>query len=174
VSQNLAWFDRFVELEGSGWKGDQHTSIRHRPGSEAYFRLAVETAARHGMMHWYALVTDGHAIAMDMGMQTGRVFWVPKTAYDERFSRFSPGTELLHQLNLHCIADPSVDRINWISAAPWLDAWKPTRLPYYHLRIYGRSLLGRTLYETSRFRNGLRRHVLARGIDRESRERRFL
>lgn len=174
VQENLEWFDRFVDLEAAGWKGDQHTSIRHRPGSEAYFRLALETAARHGMMRWYALVADGRAIAMNMGMQTGRVFWVHKTAYDERFSRYSPGTELVHQLNLDCIANPTVEQINWISAAHWLDPWKPARLPYYHLRIYGRSLLGRTLYETSRFRDGLRRNVLARGSDQRNRERRFL
>jgi hypothetical protein len=81
---------------------------------------------------------------------------------------------LVHQLNLDCIADPTVDQINWISAAHWLDPWKPARLPYYHLRIYGRSLLGRTLYETIRFRDGLRRNVLARGSDQRNRERRFL
>jgi len=173
VPENLAWFDRFVDLEASGWKGEQRTSIRHRPGSEAYFRLAVAAAARHGMMRWYALVAGGRALAMDMGMQTGRVLWVPKTAYDEQYSRYSPGAELVHQLHLACIADPAIDRVNWISAAPWLDPWKPDRQQYYRLRIYGRGALGRTLYAVSRLRDALRRHVLARGMDLENREHRF-
>jgi hypothetical protein len=173
LRDNLGWFEDFVELEASGWKGREGTSIRHRPGSEAYFRAIIESATSHGMMHWYRLLADEATIAMEMGMRTGAVFWTPKTAYDERFARFSPGSEMVHRLLLVCMEDPSIKKINWISAPPSMDSWRPTRLAYYRLRVYRKSLAGRSLRGATWLRDRLRRHLGAAGTEEADRERRF-
>lgn len=174
VNESLRDFERFVELEHSGWKGRKGTSIRSRPGSEAYFRAVVTAATRLGMMRWQKLLVDQRPVAMNMGLVTGSTYWAPKTAYDEEFSRYSPGLELNHQLFTDCMEDPDIQRINWISAPEWLDSWRPNRLPYYHLRVFGRSVTGRCLRLANSAKAGWGRYVSRRDSEQADRERRFL
>lgn len=171
---NLARFEDFLEVEDSGWKGREGSSIRQRPGNEEYFRKIVEEASRLGIMRWISLLADDRVVAIYMAMQTGRTLWVPKCAYHEEFSGHSPGTELVHRFNLSCIENPGIHTINWLGAAEWLDSWQPRRVPFTHMRVFGKSPLGRSLEWASRAQGGIRRYVTARGADDAARESRYL
>lgn len=173
IGENLRFFDRFVELEASGWKGLERTAIRYRPGNEDYFRVIVETAARHRLMCWYTLLADGKAVAMNLCIKTPRTFWVPKIAYDEAYAAYSPGLDLLHQVHLDCIADPDTETLNWISAPEWLDSWRPSRLQYYRLRVYHPSLKGDALFAANSLQSFIRRTFTNRGAETADRERRL-
>jgi hypothetical protein len=172
--ENQRNFDAFLELEAAGWKGREGTAIRKRVGNEEYFRVIVEEASRLGMVRWISLLADGRIAAMNLAIQTGRTIWVPKTTYDEAFARHSPGSELAHRFHLACVEDPSIDTVNWIGAPHWLDSWRPRRVVFTNLRVFGDSSTGRGLYWASRLQRILRRHVTARGEEEADRNRRYL
>jgi hypothetical protein len=172
IEENHAYLDQFLTLEATGWKGANGTAILHRPGDADYFRVIVESAAQLGMIRWYSLLVDGQVIAMNYCLQSGCTFWAPKIAYDENFSKYSPGLDLTHQIHLDCIENPDVKQINWISAPEWLDCWRPSRYPYYRLRIYDRSIMGRCLQKLTSIQALVRQ--LTHPEQSKSREKRYL
>jgi hypothetical protein len=174
VGENLHWFERFLVLEAAGWKGREGTSIASNASQQNYYRAIVETAARQGALDWCALMADGTLLAMSLGLRTPRAVWVSKIAYNEDYAHHSPGTDLVHQIHLDCIDDPDIDTINWITAPEYLSAWRPSRCPYYHLRIFDGSIPGRGLYVADSCKLFLRRTFLDRGSEAAARERRFL
>ncbi len=104
-----AWCDAFLALEAAGWKGDRGAALGNQPETEAFFRATVAGAAAAGRLDFQRLDLDGRAIAMLVNFRTPPGSWSFKIAYDESFSRFSPGV-LIELENLpRVLADPDID-----------------------------------------------------------------
>ncbi len=90
----VAAFADFVALEHSGWKGKAGTSLAHLPSDAAYMRATIEAHAADDRLSVDVIRLDGVPVAIGLVVEAGEgsVFW--KTAFDERFSRFSPGVLL--------------------------------------------------------------------------------
>lgn len=86
-----AWADDFMTLEASGWKGAAGTAMRQDPASERFFRDAVRRAAGTGEARFFRLMLGARPIAAAVNFQSGAVSYSFKIAYDEAYSRFSPG-----------------------------------------------------------------------------------
>jgi CelD/BcsL family acetyltransferase involved in cellulose biosynthesis len=97
------WTDAFVRLERAGWKGAQGSALACDPGKAAFFREALRGAAANGRLERLTLALDGAPIAMLANFVTPPGAYSFKTAYDERFARFSPGV-LLQRENLDLLA----------------------------------------------------------------------
>lgn len=85
------WCDTFLELEGSGWKGREGSALNATPATEAFFRDALAGAEAEGRLQIVALELDARPIAMLVNFITPPGSFSFKTAFDERFARFSPG-----------------------------------------------------------------------------------
>lgn len=157
IDADMARFEEFTALEDSGWKGEQGTSIRRRPGYAANFRELVASASRAGMLRWYTLRADGSRIAMYLALRTHDTLWTPKIGYDERFAEHAPGLLLKHRLLMHSIADPAIRRVDNISGAPWVQLWKPMLIPFRSLTLFGLSPLSRILHRAAAGRTLVRR-----------------
>jgi hypothetical protein len=145
----MARFEEFTALEDSGWKGEQGTSIRRRPGYAANFRELVASASRAGMLRWYTLRADRARIAMYLTLRAHDTLWTPKIGYDERYAEHAPGFVLNHHLLMESIADPGIQRVDNISGAPWVQLWKPMLIPFRSLTLFGRSPLSRILHRAA-------------------------
>jgi CelD/BcsL family acetyltransferase involved in cellulose biosynthesis len=149
--------ERFAALEDSGWKGRESTSIRRRPGYPQYFSELVRSASRAGMLAWYTLVADDLPIAMYMTLRSGGTQWLPKIGYDERFAVNCPGMLLTHHLLTEACADPAIDRIENISAAPWVRSWAPMVVPFRSITLFSPSARGKLLHRAQAARETLQR-----------------
>lgn len=88
----LAGFD----LEHRGWKGTNQTSIMSQPKIAEFFcRQAGLLAARNKLII-ANLLFKGELIAFEYGFRFKRTYFSPKIAYDENYSRLSPGHLLMH------------------------------------------------------------------------------
>lgn len=90
-----AWLDEFLTLEDSGWKGGRGSGTSLRSAGEApFFRDAVAALHHEGRARLAALRVDGAALAMYVCVldPTGTRGWALKTAYDEAFAAYGPGT----------------------------------------------------------------------------------
>lgn len=97
------WTDAFLALERAGWKGAQGSALACDPAKAAFFREGLRGAAANGRLERLAITLDGEPIAMLANFVTAPGAYSFKTAYDERYARFSPGV-LLQRENLDLLA----------------------------------------------------------------------
>ncbi|CAH0495868.1 hypothetical protein NVSP9465_00889 [Novosphingobium sp. CECT 9465] len=131
-----AWIDDFLHLEGGGWKGKAGSAMACAPATETLFRNALKQAAMLGKLERLALVLDGRRIAMLANFLTPPGSFSYKTAFDEDFSRFSPGV-LLQRENLALLAR---DDIAWCDSCaapdhPMIDSLWTERRPIGRISI---------------------------------------
>ena len=88
------WIDQFLAIEAAGWKGKAGSALAQLETTETLFRQSLEGAAAHGRLERLALTLDGRPLAMLVNFITAPGAFSYKTAYDEAFSRFSPGVLL--------------------------------------------------------------------------------
>lgn len=100
--------EEFLALEHSGWKGRKGTSILGRPADAAFFRDAFCAMAGAGAASIHSLRLDGRPLAMQLVLRAGSGAFTWKTAFDEDFARFSPGTLLFEDYTRHFLDDETI------------------------------------------------------------------
>jgi CelD/BcsL family acetyltransferase involved in cellulose biosynthesis len=87
--------DRAFELEAAGWKGAAGTAIASTQETARFYRSVASAYHGLGELALSTIVLDGELAAFDLCIVHGRRLWTLKGAYNERFSRLSPGMVLL-------------------------------------------------------------------------------
>ena len=65
-----------------------------------------------------------------------------ESAYNEEFSKISPGTILLeYALKNYCVQN-NIEVVNLVSDANWLQKWQPIKMNTYEMKIYPNGLRG--------------------------------
>ena len=93
------WIKEFLALEAAGWKGQSGSALACDPGTATLFRDGLQGAAARGRLERLTLSLNGQPIAMLANFLTPPGAFSYKTAFDESYSRFSPGV-LLQRENL--------------------------------------------------------------------------
>jgi len=101
---------RFLAMEGAGWKGKARTALGSRAPDAAFYREVTARFGASGELRLYSLEVGGETLAMQTSFCAGRGLFDWKVAYDERFARYSPGTQL--QLRVRDLAQE--DGLGWI------------------------------------------------------------
>ena len=86
-----AWVADFLALEAAGWKGEAGSALASAEATRAFFTATLTGAATAGRLERLALRLDGTPIAMLANFLCPPGAFSFKTAFDERFARFSPG-----------------------------------------------------------------------------------
>lgn len=102
------WIDDFLDLEASGWKGRAGSALSCDPAKIALFRESLAGAAARNRLERLTLSLDGRPIAMLVNFHTPPGAFSYKTAFDEDYSRFSPGV-LLQQENLSLLERKEIE-----------------------------------------------------------------
>ena len=102
--------EEFLALEASGWKGRKRTAMVMDRYRAAFVREAVSNLAETDSVRIHALDLNGEAIASMVVFVMGGEAYTWKTAYDERFARFSPGKLLMEELTRWNLDDANIDR----------------------------------------------------------------
>jgi CelD/BcsL family acetyltransferase involved in cellulose biosynthesis len=107
------WLTQFLEVEASGWKGDQQTALAKIPEEREYFLEIGRAAFARGQLQMLGLFLDDKPIALKCNFLSGAGAFVFKPAYDESFARYSPGALLeLDNMQLCHRSSP----------VPWMDS----------------------------------------------------
>ena len=117
-SHALEHWPLFLELEGSGWKGTEGTSInKTETRMQLYYKNLLLILARTNNLHLYFLKVADKVVAAVFGYTESNVFHYAKIAYDEEYGELMPSNNLL----LHIIKDlisnsPEIKRFHLF---PW-------------------------------------------------------
>jgi CelD/BcsL family acetyltransferase involved in cellulose biosynthesis len=145
-----AWAAEFLALEHAGWKGHAGSALASDPGTARLFVEALAGAARRGRLERLAIRLDGRPLAMLATFLVPPGAFSFKTAFDERFARFSPGV-LLQREALELLARPEIDWTDSCAASghPMIDHfWRERRAIAAHSIAIGgavRQLVFRTI-----------------------------
>ena len=110
-------FERFCQLEASGWKGARGTALSSTPQTYRFSRDIV-AGLTAGSKVWIAeLSLDGKPIAMAVSFVDGGDAFTWKMAYDEAFAEFSPGFLLLLRVTEQFLEDSVITRADSLAPA---------------------------------------------------------
>jgi hypothetical protein len=101
--------EAFLTLEASGWKGRERTAMAIDRYRAAFAREAVHRLAEQDMCRIHALTLNGKLIASLIVFVESGCAYTWKTAYDENFSAFSPGTLLMIEVTGQHLDDPNIE-----------------------------------------------------------------
>lgn len=124
------WTESFLKLEASGWKGTTGHAMARNIATAHLFREALTGAAPRGRLERLAITLDGQPIAMLANFLTPPGAFSFKTAFDERYARFSPGV-LLQRENLALLDLPEIEWCDSCASAdhPMIDHfWRERRV----------------------------------------------
>ncbi len=156
------WIEHFLALEARGWKGSAGSALACADETAGLFRTSMTAAAARGCLERLSLDLDGEPIAMLATLFAPPGAFSYKTAFDERFARFSPGV-LLQLENLALLERSDVRWADSCAAPdhPMIDSlWRERRMiGRSSIAIGGaarRALFGRIVsFELSRNPQGL-------------------
>ncbi len=99
-----AGIDAFLELEASGWKGARGTAAALSPEIAQMFKAIAVGLAASRQIRVDALRVNGNPVAVSVSCSAGTDWWLWKIAYDEAFSAYSPGVQLVAEITQAAIA----------------------------------------------------------------------
>ena len=111
------WIEEFLSLEHSGWKGSNGSAIASHQSTAKMFKEALFGAASRGRLERLTLTLDGQPIAMLANFIAAPGAFAYKTAFDERYARYSPGV-LVQRENLALL---DTDGIAWCDSCAAAD-----------------------------------------------------
>ena len=144
-ADNNFYFERFLTLEASGWKGQEASAIESKPRSKRFHQHMTESATTAQKMLWATLTVNDSEIAMLLILNRGDKLWVVKTAYNENFKQYSPGGLVTHQLILNAIESTNIDEIDMITEYDWHRRWQPKENQYYSFRLFNHTLTAKLI-----------------------------
>jgi CelD/BcsL family acetyltransferase involved in cellulose biosynthesis len=123
------WIEAFLALELGGWKGQAGSALASDPATAELFRTAVRSAHDLRKLDFCRLDLDGEPLAMLVNFLAPPGAYGFKTAFDERYSRYSPGV-ILQRYNLNILSRPDIDWVDSCAAEnhPMIDSlWSDKR-----------------------------------------------
>jgi len=115
---------RGFEVENRSWKGAAGSSVLKTPGLFDFLILEARQLATWNQLELCFLEHRGQAIAFDYGWNSKGVHFVPKLGYDDAFSKFGPGQQLLMRILERLHNDPERRLLDfWGPLVSWNESW---------------------------------------------------
>ncbi len=109
-------FETFLAMEKASWKGEQGTALLSDSNDAAFVRRLLHDLAARRDASVALLRVDGEAIAAQVLMYCGSTAYTWKTAFDAKFSKYSPGALLVDRVTDELFAGPDIQAINSCAA----------------------------------------------------------
>ena len=106
------WIDEFLGLEAAGWKGREGTALDAIESHGSFFRAVTQAAHARERLSMSAFWLDGRMIAGRIAFRAAKGAYLFKIAYDETYSRYSPGT----LLEVESIANSCGEDADWVDS----------------------------------------------------------
>lgn len=147
-------FDEFVVLEQAGWKGKPETMHQDYPRPAAiglkkskhlFYRNVVREFGKLGLLQILLLKIRGRTISAQINILLNDFCYVLKTAFDESFSRLSPGHLVLDFAFRQFSETGGVRHICMITDYDWFKYWNPRYMNYLRINAFRKTVRGRAI-----------------------------
>ena len=104
--------EEFLGLEASGWKKENGTALLCDDQDTRFFRVGFTALAEAGRARIYSLRLDGRPVAMQIVALAGSAASTWKTAYDQAFAAYSPGSLLFVDYTTDFLEDNGIETVD--------------------------------------------------------------
>ena len=132
------YFEEFLRIESSGWKGDKgtRTALAHVPAARAFYAALLAQSRPEFETDVALLFCGDRAVAGQFLIRAARWEHIYKMGYDEAYAGCSPG-QLLTQLVIERAKTSGViDRVSLVTGLDWHNDWKPIAEPTLQINIF--------------------------------------
>lgn len=158
-AQMAAAVEDYAMLETAGWKRSVGTAVSTETAQGRFYVDMMQRMARLNRARAYRYWFGDAVVTMDLCVEHGDVMVVLKTAYDERFGKFSPATLMREQISRQIFAEGRIRRIEFYGPVmDWHTRWTEHSRTLYHANLFRSSAI-RRMVEFARA--GLRRRSVA-------------
>ncbi|MBN1429729.1 MAG: GNAT family N-acetyltransferase [Anaerolineae bacterium] len=134
--------DNAFRIEGSGWKGENHTAITSDEHRKTFFERYAFSAWKDGTLRLSFLKINGTLVAEQYAIETADSYWLLNIGYDEAYRDCSPGNLLLEE-SIKYAAGNGLLRYNFLGTEePWITRWTKTTHECFILAAYRLNLCG--------------------------------
>jgi CelD/BcsL family acetyltransferase involved in cellulose biosynthesis len=117
-------FGELVQVEAESWKARNGSSLHQRDELRAFFLQYARLGAASGRIRFSFLDIDERPVAGQLSVEYADRLWVLKIGYDERWSRCSPGWQLLAE-TMRDAFDRKLRSYEFLgNDDPWLHGWE--------------------------------------------------
>jgi CelD/BcsL family acetyltransferase involved in cellulose biosynthesis len=109
-------FETFLAMEKASWKGEQGTALLSDSHDAVFVRRLLHNLAARRDASVALLRVDSTVIAAQVLMYGGSTAYTWKTAYDVKFSKYSPGALLVDRITEELFAGADIQAINSCAA----------------------------------------------------------
>ena len=140
----LTCFEEFLDVESSGWKGEQgtKTAIKFYPERKKFYQHLIDTFAEFNGCEINLLRINDRCIAGQFCLIVDNTIYILKIGYDEKYSKMAPGNMLLENLIQRVAIEGSIKYINLTTGAKWHDNWTQLFYKVYKVIIFNKNLSG--------------------------------
>ena len=127
----------YGNLESLGWKGGEGTAVRSDNEQGAFYRAVLTDYCSRGKGRIYRYFAGDQVIAMQICIERGDTLVFLKTAYDETYTRYSPGILLKRAIFEHLFDEGRIKKIEFYGALlEWQRRWTDDVRTLYHVNCY--------------------------------------
>lgn len=137
--QMLEMLDKFIDLEASGWKGEKGTAIKDDPVQVDFYRTFVPRLASLNACQWHVIEAEGTPLGMQLVLTGKDMFFTPKIAYNEQYSKLGPGKTCHWRTIGRAFEAPGIHQIDFLSDMPWHSDWNVLKRNYVNLYLFSRT-----------------------------------
>lgn len=132
------FFDEFLRIEASGWKGraGKNSAVALRPAIKGFYQALLARNSDEFESDIAVLFVGSRAVAVEFLLRTARWQHVYKIGYDEEFARYSPGQLLLGSVLERACTSESIDRVSLVTGMPWHRNWGPNPEPTLEVLMF--------------------------------------
>lgn len=134
--------DRFVELEGSGWKGELNTSISSEQETMHFYNKTWRSFSENGKARIYLLYLNDKIIAGAISFRHSSNIYLHKIAYSEELTQFGPGSMLVKKVIERSLVDSSINSVNLNTSPKWAQRWHPEIIKLQAIEYFNYSIKG--------------------------------
>lgn len=140
----LEYYTSFLDVEASGWKGEQGTgsAIKLSPKLKGFYQTLIESLSDREICEINLLVKDDSCISAQYCLVIDGICYVLKIGYDETYKEMGPGHMLREAVLKKYQEHPEISTLSMVSSTPWHERWRPNSINVYRGYIFNRSWRG--------------------------------
>lgn len=152
-------FEEFVELEDSGWKGEEGTSLKKMPSVLAFYTAFAKELSEQDALLMFQLRFQGQVIAADFGFVSNGVYHEAKRCYSEVHNQYSPSNILtVEKVRILMEERTDVQLTNMFPVAyGYKQRYSSSEHTSRNLKVYSPNLKMRFLYPVYRLKKLIQR-----------------
>lgn len=137
ATETMQHFEEFLVLEARSWKGKRGTSLKALKETSKFARTAVKSMNEKDQCSIYSLRLDNVAIASLVVFSDNGFYFPWKIAFDEIYSRYSPGNNLLVHVNQELYAKNGFKGLDSLAAEDnkTAETFWPDKREFYSMAI---------------------------------------